>query len=162
VSVKVREAGAADVEAIRAMGQACWPDTYAFAGQDYIEHGLASWWSVEATERSLQDTAVVVAVEAGRIVGMGNVDLRGESPTIWKLYVLAETRGTGVGTALLDALLERIPDSADGVRLEYADGNDRAARFYARRGFVETGREPGERSGWPDTVWVRKGLSGAG
>jgi len=162
VSVRVREAGAADVEGIRSVGRACWPDTYAFAGADYIEHGLASWWSVEATERSLRDTAVVVAVEEGRVVGMGNVDLRGKTPTIWKLYVLAEMRGAGVGTALLNALLERISDSADGVRLEYADGNDRAARFYARRGFVETNREPGDRPGWPETVWARNPVPGTG
>jgi len=162
VSVEVRGAEAADVEGIRSVGRACWPDTYAFAGGSYIEHGLALWWSVEATERSLRDTAVMVAVEGGRVVGMGNVDLRGETPTIWKLYVLVEMRGAGVGTALLDALLDRIPDSADGVRLEYTDGNASAARFYARRGFVETAREPGERPEWPDTVWTRKPLPGTG
>lgn len=158
-AVTVREAGVGDVEGIRSVGQACWPDTYAFAGEDYIEHGLASWWSVEAAERSLRDTAVVVAIEAGRVVGMGNVDLRGAIPTSWKVYVLVELRGAGVGGALLGSLIERVPGSAGGVRLEYADGNDRAARFYARNGFVETGREPGERPGWPDTVWAQKPLA---
>lgn len=158
----VREAGAAHVEGIRSVGQACWPDTYAFAGEDYIENGLASWWSVEATERSLRETAVVVAVEEGRIVGMGNADLRGETPTIWKLYVLAEMRGADVGTALLDALLDRIPYSADGVQLENADGNDQATRFYARRRFAETDRKPGERPGGPDTVWTRNPVPGTG
>lgn len=159
MNMVVREAVAGDVEGIRAVGQACWPDTYAFAGADYIEHGLAVWWSVEAIERSLRETAVVVAVEGDRVVGMGNVDLRGETPTIWKLYVLEEVRGGGVGTALLAALVDRIPAGADGVRLEYADGNDRAARFYARRGFVETGRESGDRPEWPDTVWARRPLA---
>lgn len=114
VSVEVRGAEAVDVEGIRSVGRACWPDTYAFAGGSYIEHGLALWWSGEATERSLRDTAVVVAVQGGRVVGMGNVDLRGETPTIWKLYVLAEMRGAGVGTALLDALLDRIPWTESG------------------------------------------------
>ncbi len=160
-SLRVRDADVEDVEGIRAVGEACWPDTYAFAGEHYIEHGLASWWSEAAVERSLRDTTVVVAVDDdGRVVGTGNVDLRGQIPTVWKLYVLAETRGTGVGTALLDALVKRIPKSADALRLEYVTGNDRAARFYARRGFLETGRTPGDHPGWPDTVWALKPLSG--
>lgn len=76
--------------------------------------------------------------------------------------MLVELRGAGVGGALLGSLIERVPGFADGVRLEYADGNDRAARFYARNGFVEAGREPGERPGWPGwpgTVWAQKPLA---
>ena len=43
------------------------------------------------------------------------------------------------------------------VRLEYVDGNERAAAFYAARGFVELRREPGERPGWPESVWMEHG-----
>jgi len=142
-SLTVRDANVEDVEGIRAVGEACWPDTYAFAGEEYIEHGLASWWSEVTVERSLRDTTVVVAVdEDGRVVGMGNVDLRGEVPTVWKVYVLAETRGTGVGTALLDAApVRRIPKSADAVRLEYVAGNDQAARFLHPAGLPGDGAD---------------------
>jgi len=40
------------------------------------------------------------------------------------------------------------------VRLEYVDGNERAAGFYSAKGFAELRREPGERPGWPESVWM--------
>lgn len=52
----VRPAELADVAAICAIGQAAWPSTYAFAGQEYVDHGLATWWSPEAVTRSLATT----------------------------------------------------------------------------------------------------------
>jgi hypothetical protein len=32
---------------------------------------------------------VLVAVGGGEVVGVGNIDVRGDVPVIWKLYVLA-------------------------------------------------------------------------
>ena len=63
--MKIRAAGPGDIPAIVAIGHATWPQTYAFAGADYIAHGLATWWSPEAVARSLQTTTVLIA-EDGR------------------------------------------------------------------------------------------------
>jgi GNAT superfamily N-acetyltransferase len=151
----VRGATELDVEAIVAVGRLTWPATYAFAGDDYVRSGLEKWWSAAAIRRSLRDTTVLVAEsDVGAVVGVGNIDLRGDVPVIWKLYVLPETQGTGAGSALVAGLLERAPGRP--VRLEYVDGNVRAARFYAGRGFVEVRREAGERPGWPDIVWMER------
>lgn len=57
-----------------------------------------------------------------------------------RLYVHADMHGTGLGGALFDAVIDERPHY-----LWLIDGNDRAARFYERRGFrhldeqVETG-----------------------
>ncbi|GEK78876.1 GNAT family N-acetyltransferase [Agrococcus baldri] len=57
-----------------------------------------------------------------------------------RLYVHADMHGTGLGAALFDAVVDERPHY-----LWLVDGNDRAARFYERRGFrhldeqVETG-----------------------
>jgi GNAT superfamily N-acetyltransferase len=154
VGMRIRTAGTADIDGIIAIGQQTWPVTYGFAGPDYVAHGLATWWSAEATARTLADTTVLVAADGDDLIGVGNIDLRGPIPIIWKLYVVPPAQGTGAGSALMSALLEY----ADGrpVRLEYVDGNARAARFYANHGFIEIRREPGEEPGWPDTVWVEK------
>ena len=47
-----------------------------------------------------------------------------------RLYMAAEMHGTGLGAALLDAVVDERP-----LYLWLIDGNDRAARFYERRGF---------------------------
>jgi GNAT superfamily N-acetyltransferase len=89
---------------------------------------------------------------------MGNIDLRGERPVIWKLYVLPSHHGAGAGHALMEALLDQAPPDADGVALEYTDGNETAATFYRRHGFTELRRDPPEQAGWPDQVWmIRRG-----
>ena len=123
----VRKAERVDVDGIVAIGRQTWPLTYSFAGAEYIEDGLARWWSAEAIEQSLHDTTVLVAGDDDGLRGMGNIDLRGEFPIIWKLYVLPDAQGTGVGSQLMAALLDRAPGRP--VRLRYVDGNDRAARF---------------------------------
>jgi len=154
MNVKIREAVPGDVEAIISVGRHTWPVTYAFAGPEYIEHGMREWWSAGAIERSLKNTKVLVAEEEDTIVATGNIDLRHDVPIIWKLYVVPLAQGTGVGSALIQELLA----AADGrpVQLEYIDGNDKAAAFYARHGFVEVWREPNGEPGWPAQVWVER------
>ncbi|MFD1364069.1 GNAT family N-acetyltransferase [Actinoplanes sichuanensis] len=152
--MRIREAGPDDVEAIISVGQRTWPTTYRFAGPEYIAEGLETWWSPEAIRRSLENTTVLVAEQDGAVVGSGNIDLRGEAAIIWKLYVVPEAQGTGIGSALITELC----GYADGrpVRLEYTDGNTPAAGFYAAHGFVEIRREANERPGWPEAVWVER------
>ena len=150
--MRIRDAVPGDIDGIIEIGRRTWPVTYGFAGDEYVRSGLDTWWSIEAVERSLRDTTVLVAEDRDALVGIGNIDLRGPVPIIWKLYVLPSAQGAGAGKALIEGLLARAPGRS--VRLEYLDGNERAARFYARRGFTELRRDAGERPGWPDTVWM--------
>ena len=159
MAVRIREATENDIEAIRQVGEQAWPATYAFAGEDYIAHGLETWWSADAVRGSLARTLNLVAELDGRVVGMGNLDLRRTPHTIWKLYVLPGHQAAGIGSALLDGLLTRAPDG-QRVALEYADGNDGAAAFYGRHGFREVRREASDRPGWPATVWVEHDTAG--
>ena len=48
MTISVRPATEADVAPICAVGRSAWPKTYAFAGREYVEHGLATWWTDEA------------------------------------------------------------------------------------------------------------------
>ena len=156
--MEIRRAAPADVAAIVAIGHETWPATYGFAGPDYVEYGLATWWTTEATARSLETTTVLVAAEGDDLLGVGNIDLRGEVPVIWKLYVRPAAQGGGAGSALLTALVGEA--AGRPVRLSHLAGNDRAARFYARHGFAQHHHEPAERPGWPAQVWLERPPSG--
>ena len=150
----VRRATPADSEAIRNVGLRTWPATYEdFAGPAYVEHGLATWWSEEATRRSIAETTVLVAEDDGQVLGMASLDDVDGTPVIWKLYVLPEHQGRGVGSLLLASALRALPADSSRVVLEYTEGNDSAARFYQAKGFTELRREPG-REGWPDAIWM--------
>ena len=151
--VEVRPATSADAAAIERVGRETWPNTYRFAGDDYITHGLETWWSEESVLRGIDATRTFVAETDSKVIGMGNIDLRPERPIIWKLYVLPDCQGSGAGHALMARLLAEAPRGR-AVLLEYSDGNDRAARFYRRHGFVELRRDAPQSTGWPAQVWM--------
>jgi GNAT superfamily N-acetyltransferase len=156
--MEIREAVPGDVAQIVAIGHETWPATYAFAGADYVAYGLATWWSAEATERAIVNTTMLVAAEGDELLGIGNLDLSGDVPIVWRLYVRPAAQGRGVGSALLTALVEAT--GGRPVRLAYLAGNDHAARFYARHGFVESHEQPADKPGWPASVWLERPASG--
>lgn len=86
---------------------------------------------------------VTVADVGGQVVGfaIGGPGRRvGEHAPVrarelYSLYVLATWHGTGIGQALLDAVV----DPADPAQLWVAEGNPRARRFYTRNGFLPDG-----------------------
>ena len=62
------------------------------------------------------------------------------------IFVDAAARGKGVGTALLDAIIEHGSEvGCHDVRLDVIDTNPRARALYERRGFVASG----EVDAWP-------------
>jgi ribosomal protein S18 acetylase RimI-like enzyme len=92
-----------------------------------------------------EEEEVYVAVEDGRILGLAAF-FRPQN-FLHSLYV--DTRGRGVGKALLDHLL----NVADGpLSLKVQAPNRRAQAFYRREGFycTEHGRDPGS-----DIAWMR-------
>lgn len=98
---------------------------------------------------------ILLAEQAGRPIGYTMVHLRSASPTwssseqageIETLSVLPEMRGRGIGTALLQAVRERLePLGLGELSLHVIFGNDDATRFYERHGFS------------PFATWMRAG-----
>lgn len=142
--VTVRRATADDVEAVRAVGHATWPPTYGpIRGEQYVRDGLARWWSADVVRRGIEGPGLrtyVAEDSAGEVIGCSVVGERDGGPFVYKLYVLPTAQRSGAGRALLDAVIDDLPDDAVAVRLDHAEGNDRAHAFYERLGFVETHR----------------------
>ncbi|MCL2781446.1 MAG: GNAT family N-acetyltransferase [Actinomycetia bacterium] len=167
--VRVRLATVDDLAAIRRIGEVTWPVTYPFASAAYLAHAMDNWWSLAALAESLARTRTFVAEASGpgpdrEVVGVGAIDLCGDRqdvrpgdwPSIWKFYLLPEYQGRGVGRLLLDRLLAQVPPAADGVMLEYIEGNERGAAFFRRHGFAEFRRDPPGRPDWPACVWMAR------
>jgi len=142
-SVLVRRAAPADLDAVRAIAAAAWRTTYVgLIEPDAIERFLARAYAPERLEVRLERNVILVALLPGRDPA-GPPDAFAETVDhkdhvqLVAIYTWPTARNRGLGTALLDALLARIPgrDLAADVLV----GNVLGEPFYVARGF-----EPGE------------------
>ena len=144
ISPVVRPAHLADAEGIARVHADSWRETYGRFVDDpddspwfRVDRRVAMW---NATLREDTHTTVVAEDPEG-IVGFASTSpttepdaARAEELTM--IYVLERAHGTGLGQALLDAVLGGRPAS-----LWVAADNPRAHAFYRRNGFLPDGAE---------------------
>ncbi|WP_394685686.1 GNAT family N-acetyltransferase [uncultured Microbacterium sp.] len=137
-----------------------WPHVREFRIENAIDNPV-SWtatveetllipedgWRMRARRGENADTTSVVATDdaSGRWLGMMNAqlgDAHGPEPVLTGVSVTPDARGreNGVTDALLDVIVRWADSRGTVLRLWVADGAVAARRFYARRGFVPTGR----------------------
>jgi len=123
-----------------------WRETYRGVMRDEVldDPGLVRrrehFWRAALTDERYRDTRAAVAELDGRVVGVALAGPPLDDDATWTtqlyvLYTLAAVHGSGVGAALLAAVL----DPQESVALWVADPNPRAQAFYRRQGFVPDG-----------------------
>ncbi|GAB3926267.1 GNAT family N-acetyltransferase [Kribbella albertanoniae] len=156
--IAVRRAAPEDTDAVRRIGLITWPVAYAgLASPEFITDGLAQWWSREAVERSIRSGITLVAEENGVLVGMVGLGQEEGFWVMWKLYVLPDQQGRGVGKALLDAAVDALPTGTPELLLDVMVDNAKAIGFYEAYGFGEPLRTPTRDLG-DELKWMRLGL----
>ncbi|TDD48486.1 N-acetyltransferase [Kribbella antibiotica] len=151
--IAVRRAVPEDLDAVRQIGLTTWPVAYAgLASPEFIVDGLAQWWSPEVVERGIRTGITLVAEEDDVLIGMAGVGREEDFWVLWKLYVLPDHQGKGVGKALLDAAVAALPDGTPGLLLDVLVQNTKAIDFYASYGFgvppVTPARDLGDELQW--------------
>lgn len=150
----IRLARSEDVDGVLDVGRETWNATYVpLVGEAYVRKVFSLWWTAEGTRAAIADARVWVAEVDAQIVGMSMYGITDRTLDIWKLYVRPGFQGVGIGTLLLNSVMEATRHSTDRVVLAYMDGNDETRAFYDRMGFVETHREADDLGG-PDHVWM--------
>ncbi|MET9339926.1 GNAT family N-acetyltransferase [Nonomuraea sp. NPDC003804] len=96
--------------------------------------------SVEQVRAAIESAVVLKATDGERIVGAVRGRLAGTACRVGRLMVAPDAQGRGVGTALLEALHEAVPEAAafDLFTGHLSEGN---LRLYRRLGYRETHRE---------------------
>ena len=145
--LEVREADeAADAAKTAALGSAAFRETHAEILEAAVVEAIVSQiYSEESIYRSIRacrdaSTAYFLVAHRGdSLVGFLEYDEHGDEPELHRLYVHPDQKGSGIGSALLRALHERLP--LDGrYRVTVSAENMPALRFYERHGFRATGR----------------------
>lgn len=179
----IRRATAADADAMAAIHVAAYDETYRGIAPPEVFEGLnldrrtAQWRRFFAEPHP--DAAAFVARDGDDLVGFGSgfLDRSPAEPVGWikTVYLLKRGQGRGLGLALMAALADNLSAMGAGpVRLDVAEGNDRAEAFYRHLGGRVLSRQtdPGPiwRSvtctyGWDDAATLvaaarREGLHG--
>ena len=144
--MRLRAARPADATAVAQVHHLTWVNTLG----DLLP---ASFWETHTLEERTRTwrrwltlgggPSAMLAEVGGEIVGVAYAAparrQHGIAPVrerqLWMLYVLEEHHGTGVGQALLDAVVP----PGEPCQLWVAEDNPRARRFYERNGFALEG-----------------------
>ncbi len=83
----------------------------------------------------------LVARQAGRLIGSVRAERVGAEWVIGRLMVAPDRQNEGIGSRLMRAIEASAPEGCDRLRLFTGARSTSNLAFYARRGFVEVGRE---------------------
>lgn len=143
---EVRGAHPADSPSMARVHVDTWRETYRGLMSDAAldDPSLLSWrekfWDAALTDSKYSQNTVAVASHEGTLVGIamsGPADDDPHAPhQLFLLYVYAAFHGSGMGAALLDAVI----DPTAPASLWVAEPNPWAQAFYRKNGFFADGR----------------------
>ena len=135
----IRPATSADLQAIQRLLRETWHATYdALYGAGEVEAISCRWHAIEALAQQLAqpNSVFLVAEQAGAIIATSLAhEIESGVIKLSRLYVLPSNQSQGLGVRLMRETLAGF-DPANRVRLEVAELNTGAIRFYERHGFV--------------------------
>ena len=103
------------------------------------------------------DVATLGLRDGGRLIATVRVRIGPGEADIGRLAVAPDRQGEGIGTALLLAAEEALPDDVRVVRLFTGEHSGDNLRLYARHGYRETHRSPAP-TGTHHVVHLEKAL----
>lgn len=167
--MQVRRPTADDAAAIARVYAASWRSAYRGLLPDELlddipteptDDQVVEWRDRIANDRD----RMLVATAGGEVVGYAVVRLTDTKPFVGddeaglkEIYVHPGEWGEGVGSALLEAAIDALPEAVSQLRLETLAGNDLAAEFYEARDFERTAEGTAEIAGseYPTEIYSR-------
>ncbi|QQQ62642.1 GNAT family N-acetyltransferase [Paenarthrobacter ureafaciens] len=145
VNLEVRQAEPSDGPSMAKVHVDTWRETYRGLMSDAVldDPALLDWrerfWHAVLTDTRYEQNTVAVAAHEGTVIGIAmsgpSQDDADVPQQLYVLYAYAAFHGSGVGTALLNAVIDPTMSAA----LWVADPNPRAQAFYRKNGFLADG-----------------------
>lgn len=165
MSFTVREVTAEDWREFRDIRLRMLQDTPIAYGETYesnLRLDEREWRARAGRGQQPHNASYVAVADDGAWIGiMRGFVSQTRGPMLISVFVdpAWRSRALGVADALLDAVIEWARGEGDTLRLEVHADNPRAAAFYRRRGFAETGnRRPYELPPYGDEVEMELSL----
>jgi putative acetyltransferase len=139
VALELRPYRRDDEDAAIALWQSTWQEAY--PAIDFAAR--VAWWRERWRNELVPQAAIVVAEQAGELMGFVTIDATGY---LDQLVVAPAHWGSELATQLVDEAKRRSPEC---ITLLVNMDNARAIRFYQRCGFVRAGEDVNPTSGRP-------------
>lgn len=104
--------------------------------------GWRQGWQRSDFNKHFDPDNITVAVMGNKLIGYCHVENQGPELFIRMLLLLPEYQGRGIGTRLVNAVIESARAQSKGVSLQVFKVNKRAIRFYRHHGFRVAGTTP--------------------
>jgi putative acetyltransferase len=114
---------------------ALWLETWRQAYPSIDFDARVPWWRERWRNELMPNAAIIVAEQAGVLVGFVTIDASGY---LDQLVVAPDRWGSEIAARLVDEAKRRSPS---GITLLVNADNARAIRFYQRNGFVQAGED---------------------
>ena len=137
----------------------------AMMSRDQVEHGLRWSWTAARVRNAItsRDTNVIVARQAGAIVGFALMKYGDELAHLMLLGVAPTLRRRGIASALLEWLEATLRIAGVAVvQVEVRESNAVARAFYAARGYEQVGATRGYYQGLETALRLVKELAPPG
>ncbi|MFC6152688.1 GNAT family N-acetyltransferase [Nocardioides yefusunii] len=152
MNIELRAATAQDAKAVRALVEVVLPATYDPFNPDYAQRELAEFDLADLPEK-LRDGAYVLATLNDRVIGLASAVVDDQDRFVMStLHVHPDHQGSRLGSRLLTEVLALADDVPLWTR--YPLGDDNAAAFCARHGFVPV--DEIDDAPYGVVVWVRR------
>ncbi|MFC5160993.1 GNAT family N-acetyltransferase [Nonomuraea angiospora] len=135
--VLIERATTADAGEILTVQRAAYVSEAQLYGDPYIPPLIES---LEQVRKVIEGAVVLKALDAGRVIGAVRGQVSGTTCLVGRLVVAPDHQGRGIGTALLTALHEAVPE-AEAFDLFTGHLSEANLKLYRRLGYRETSRE---------------------
>lgn len=97
------------------------------------------FWSEESVKSSLQRADILYGLEfsEGKAIGYYLAAASFEEGELYRIAILPEYRGQGLGKILMEKFLHRLPKDTQKVFLEVRESNKAAIGLYEKFGFIK-------------------------
>ncbi|MEV6040178.1 GNAT family N-acetyltransferase [Nonomuraea sp. NPDC052116] len=133
----IERATTADAGEILTLQRAAYVSEAQLYGDPYIPPLIES---LEQVRKVIEGAVVLKALDAGRVIGAVRGQVSGTTCLVGRLVVAPDHQGRGIGTALLTALHEAVPE-AEAFDLFTGHLSGANLKLYRRLGYRETSRE---------------------
>lgn len=139
--MNIRAATAADIPVIQGIAHATWPVAYTgIITPAQIAYMLDLMYGTPALEEQFgpKEHRFLIAERDGKAIGFAGFEhgFKTGRSRLHKLYVRPEVKGSGVGHALLEAVLAEARKAGDNAIELNVNKHNPAKAFYLRHGFT--------------------------